>query len=196
MMTQKSRRRRDFFSGLALALTMSAAFALVLGRVFEVASGPTAPPSGTLAPEFSATTVDGETVELSAYEGRVVLLDFWATWCGPCVRSLPELERLHRRYREDGLVVLGINQEPNRVEHVRSFLRTHDIPFPSVRDDRDIAWKYGDHLFPTTVLVGPDRTVLATYRGPPDPARLEADVQRALAPSGGRSARNPTPSGG
>jgi thiol-disulfide isomerase/thioredoxin len=159
---------------------MGLAFALVLGRIIEVASGPTAPPRGQLAPAFSAETLDGREVALSDFEGRVVLLDFWATWCPPCVASLPHLESLHRAHADEGLVVLGVNQEPDQPERVRAFLRRHDVTFPSVRDDRDIAWAYGVHSYPTSVLIGPDRRVLHTYRGPPPPDRLARDVVEAL----------------
>jgi thiol-disulfide isomerase/thioredoxin len=173
-------QRRDLASGLALTITMGLAFALVLGRVVEVASGPTAPPRGEPAPAFSAETLEGRAVELSDFEGKVVLLDFWATWCPPCVATLPQLEALHRAHADEGLVVLGVNQEPDRVDQVRAFLRRHDVTFPSVRDDRDIAWRYGVHSYPTSVLIGPDQRVLKTYRGPPPPDRLARDVRAAL----------------
>ena len=173
-------QRRDLASGLALTVTLSLAFALVLGRVVEVASGPTAPPRGESAPAFSAQTLEGRAVALSDFAGQVVLLDFWATWCPPCVATLPHLEALHRAHADEGLVVLGVNQEPDQTAHVRAFLRRHDVTFPSVRDDRDIAWRYGVHSYPTSVLIGPDQRVLKTYRGPPPPDRLARDVREAL----------------
>lgn len=173
--------RRELWSGLLLALTMALAFALVLGRIWEVASGPPAPTPGKPAPSFTAETLEGETVALDDFAGHVVLLDFWATWCPPCVASMPHLETLHRERRDEGLVVLGINQEPDRPDHVQAFLRRHDLTFPSVRDDRDIARRYGVFSYPTSVLIGPDQRVLQTYRGPVAPARLERDVEAALA---------------
>jgi len=190
MSSSTPHRRRDLASGLALTLTVGAAFALMAGRMIEVATGPTAPPTGEVAPAFTAETLTGREVALSDFEGRVVLLDFWATWCPPCVATLPHLEALHRAHGEQGLVVLGVNQEPDQPDHVRAFLRNHDVTFPSVRDDASIAWRYGVYSFPTTVLIGPDQRVLKTYRGPPPPDRLAQDVQTALA---ARSRGSPPP---
>ncbi len=181
MPSMKAIRARSLGSGTALVVTMVAALGVVSSRIVAVASGPGAPVSGEPAPAFSGQTLNGKPVSLRGLEGQVVLLDFWATWCPPCVASLPHLETLHERYRAQGLVVLGINQEPDDVEGVQSFLRQHDVTFPSVRDDQGIAWAYGVYSFPTSVLVGRDQTVVATYRGPPSPRRLEADVRAALA---------------
>jgi len=185
----EARRRRNLRSGVLLAGTMALAFAVVAGRLLEVATGPAAPTVGNPAPAFAAETVGGRSVALEDFEGQVVLLDFWATWCPPCVASMPHLERLHREHADQGLVVLGVNQEPDRPAHVQAFLRRHDITFPSIRDDANIAGRYGVYSFPTTVLVGPDQRVLRTDRGPVPPDRLARSVREAL------EARNPGASG-
>jgi thiol-disulfide isomerase/thioredoxin len=85
-----------------------------------------------------------------------VLLDFWASWCGPCIRSMPTLEKLHHDYRAQGLVVLGIDVGEKR-EVVEKFLTTKPVPYPVIMgDEAGIPAAYGVSAYPTFVMIAPD----------------------------------------
>lgn len=172
-------------SGTALTVTMAAAFGVVAGSLWRVASGPAAPTAGQPAPAFRAERLSGGWLALSDLRGQVVLLDFWATWCPPCVASIPHLQHLHETYSGDGLAVVGVNQEPNAREPVRQFLRRRGLSFPNVADaGRGVARRYGVYTYPTTVLVDRHGRIARRYRGTVSAARLERDVRDLLAEPG------------
>jgi len=168
-------------TGAALSALMAASFFLVAAQIVALAFGPEPPSAGDVAPAYGGPTVSGEDLDAGALDGQVVLLDFWATWCPPCVSSMPHLQALQDRYGAQGLQVVGVNQEPGQVDRVRRFLRTNNIGFTSIVDHAGaIAARFGVHTFPTSFLIGRDRRVITSYRGVPSFARLEQDVQDAL----------------
>jgi thiol-disulfide isomerase/thioredoxin len=107
---------------------------------------------GAPAPEVVAERVSGsDPVDLPALRGRVVLLDFWATWCGPCRRIMPELDRLHRALHAQGLSVIGLTDE--RPETVRAFLARTPVTYTLARDIGRTARRFGVRAMPTLVVV-------------------------------------------
>jgi len=88
---------------------------------------------GKPAPDFSARDLSGNEISLSQYRGRVVLLDFWATWCLSCVLESPNIKRVYNKYKDDGFVVIGINQDQNRWE-LDAFIQRERIEWPQVFD--------------------------------------------------------------
>jgi thiol-disulfide isomerase/thioredoxin/outer membrane lipoprotein-sorting protein len=121
--------------------------------------------TGKEAPLFRGVSLDGKTYNLAELKGKPVLLDFWATWCGPCIRSMPTLEKIHADYRDQGLVVLGIDVGEKR-ETVEKFLQTKPIPYPVIMgDEAGIPAAYGITVYPTFVMIGPDGKVAATQFG-------------------------------
>jgi thiol-disulfide isomerase/thioredoxin/outer membrane lipoprotein-sorting protein len=121
--------------------------------------------TGKDAPQFRGVSLDGKTYSLAELKGKPVLLDFWATWCGPCIRSMPALEKIHTDYRDQGLVVLGIDVGEKR-ETVEKFLLTKPIPYPVIMgDEAGIPAAYGIAVFPTFVMIGADGKVVATQFG-------------------------------
>jgi thiol-disulfide isomerase/thioredoxin len=173
-------QRADWVSGVVLILLVALAFGVVGTRILSVASGPAPPGPGARAPVLLATTLAGERESLASRLGQVVLVDFWATWCPPCVASMPTLERLHQRFRDRGFTVLGVNEEPGLEDHVAAFLRQRGISFPTLVDAGSVAPSWGVYSYPTSFLVGRDGRIRATYRGPASEARLAADVEAAL----------------
>lgn len=120
------------------------------------------------APGFSLVNDQGIGVSLDDYEGKVVLLNFWATWCPPCIQEMPSLNATYERFREDGLVVLGISVDEDADEY-RDFLRTSGVTFPTVRDpERTVSTRYGTMKYPESYLISRDRRVLRKYVGPED----------------------------
>jgi thiol-disulfide isomerase/thioredoxin len=109
------------------------------------------PPSS--APDFTLQSLDNQEITLSKLKGKVVLLDFWATWCAPCRESIPHLIQLHNSYREKGLEVIGMNLDKGSLETVHRFGKSMDIPYPITITTEDIARDYGVTALPTTVLI-------------------------------------------
>jgi thiol-disulfide isomerase/thioredoxin len=110
-------------------------------------------PSTGLAPDFTLKTLDGEDLVLSQLKGKAVLLDFWATWCGPCRESIPHLIQLHKAYRTKGFEVIGVSLDKGDVEIVRNFAKSMDIPYPIVIASDDVARNYRVTAIPTTFFI-------------------------------------------
>lgn len=109
---------------------------------------------GQLAPDFTLQDLSGHAVTLSAYRGqKVVLIDFWATWCGPCRMAMPGLQELADKYHDHGLEILSVNQgEP--ADHVRDFIQHEKYTFHVVLDQNQaVGEQYGVQGIPTLVLV-------------------------------------------
>lgn len=106
---------------------------------------------GKLAPSFTLKDLEGKQVSLSDFKGKVVLLDFWATWCGPCIRAIPHLEALHRKYKEQGLVVIGINHERDH-DKVKAFSK-EQISYVVLLDADEQFKEYGIRGIPTAFYI-------------------------------------------
>lgn len=123
-------------------------------------------PLGTRPPEFNARTLEDEAVSPSALQGRVVLLNFWATWCRECRAEMPAFERLHREFEPKGLTILGINVR-ERAEAVRRYADELKLTFPLVVDPSgDIGTRYGVVGLPTSFLIRRDGEAVALAIGP------------------------------
>jgi thiol-disulfide isomerase/thioredoxin len=178
-MTKKS-KTADRISGVITFLLMLTAFLLVSRRVINVGMGPLPLGPGKPAPEISSTYVNGGDFLLTGYKGQIVLLDFWATWCPPCVAAMPELQRISQEYAASGVAVVGVNQEPNSIPKVRRFLREREISFPSIIDPGDIAQTFGVVSFPTTIIVDHEGLIRVVHRGAVSGTRLEVDIKRLI----------------
>lgn len=120
---------------------------------------------GMQAPDFELETLDGTPVRLSDYRGQVVLLYFWATWCGACRMELPGLLAVHERYREKGLTIVGVNLLESK-ERVQSFVDGAGMEFPVLLDSRGRAGNlYGAHSIPTNYFLDRDGVVRQVVRG-------------------------------
>lgn len=122
---------------------------------------------GDAAPEFALRDMDGNEWNLAELRGKVVLLNFWATWCGPCRKEMPHLEQLHRKYAQYGLVLLGVNDEPR--ERVREYLQEAGITFPNLHSPGGEAFRlFGVHALPTSLVIdqrGQVRNRIEGFRG-------------------------------
>lgn len=116
------------------------------------------------APEFELPTLAGDSVNLAGFKGKPVLLSFWATWCGPCRRELPVLNSLYSKYKDDGLVVVGVNDEDKGV--ARKHLEKEGIGFPTLHDRKHAVHRmFRVGSIPTVVLVDKDGIVAQVFRG-------------------------------
>ena len=131
---------------------------------------------GVSAPGFQLRSLAGGTGDIGALRGRVVLVNFWATWCPPCVQEMPSLERLHRALGGEGLSVLGVSVDEDEAA-VREFVSRHGMTFPILRDPGGrTAASYRTTGYPETFVIGPDGTILRILVGP-----AEWDTPEALA---------------
>ncbi len=105
------------------------------------------------APDFSLMSFEGREITLSQLKGKVVLLDFWATWCGPCKESIPYLIQLYKNYRESGFELVGMNIDKGDREAIRRFVMSMDIPYPVVSAPEDVVRSYRVTGIPATFLI-------------------------------------------
>lgn len=130
---------------------------------------------GELAPDFVLTYADGNQVKLSDLRGRPVILNFWATWCGPCRLEMPDLVRVYQEHAADGLVVIGVNfqEDAGRIEE---FAEEFDITFPLVADAGDIARAYQVRVMPSSYFIDKDGIVKTRWLGVLTPSVIEKNL--------------------
>jgi peroxiredoxin len=170
------------------AIRFAAAFALI--ALTYSASAPNGPRSavsvGQKAPSFQAKTVDGKTINFpDDYKGKVVLLDFWATWCAPCRAELPKVVAAYNQYHDKGFEVLSVSLDrPKQGPALLQFVKDNGMTWPQIYDGQ--YWKaaaavqYGVHAIPCPVLVNGDTgTIIAAGAGALG-SRLATALQSAL----------------
>jgi thiol-disulfide isomerase/thioredoxin len=125
---------------------------------YQVPDAPTLLAVGAQAPDWTLTDASGTTHTLSEYRGNVVVLDFWATWCGPCIRTMPEIQRLHEKYLRNDLIVLGVNswEESNSTAYMKSQGFTYGL----LLKGEDIAKGYRVETLPTVYVIGGDGKII------------------------------------
>ena len=146
-------------SASALRIVASVVFAVVAGT----ASSAIAP--STPAPDFSLHAMSGPNMRLQDQRGRVVMVNFWATWCAPCRQEMPQLNRLYQKYRSSGFVLLGVNvdDDPSKAAEVATKL---GVTFPVLLDaDKRVSKLYDLNTMPSTVVIDRDGKMRFLHRG-------------------------------
>jgi len=135
---------------------------------------------GALAPDFSLPQLSGELLQLSTYRGKVVLLDFWATWCDPCREEIPRFVNFQNKYGQQGLQVIGIAMDDSP-DPVRDFYQRFQINYPVVLGNATTGELYGGILgLPIAFLIARDGRIYAKHIGPTDVSVLEREIVSLL----------------
>ncbi len=151
-------------------------------------------PAGTPAPKLRLTTLDGRTLDLAAYRGRPVMLNFWATWCGPCAREFPLLRRTLDQRRSQGLVILGVLVNDS-AGNARKFMRDHGGTWPSGIDQgARAAAAFRVAGLPETVFVHKDGTLASRVLGELTQDDLEEQLSVLEGGAGAPPSKLPPPS--
>lgn len=155
---------------------------LLLAAALAAVAGAPATVAGTSAPDFVLPARDGTSVRLSDLKGQVVMVNFWATWCGPCRQEMPLLGQLQTKYEPLGFTVLGVNVEPDS-EAAKAWLKGVAVDFPILFDRRNaVAESFGVEGMPSSVFIDRTGNVRYVHRGykPGDESKY-ADMIRSLA---------------
>lgn len=134
-------------------------------------------------PSFTLQAVDGSAFSSRSLAGKVTLIDFWATWCEPCLQEIPQWNTLRGLYRKQGLEVLGITVQSGTDAEIRSSVEKLDIKYAIVIGDQDVVKGFGGIMgFPATFLVDRDGRIYKKYLGqyPSKHAQIERDIQQLL----------------
>jgi thiol-disulfide isomerase/thioredoxin len=135
------------------------------------------------APPISLTDIEGKRLDLADYKGKVVVLDFWATWCGPCRIEIPGLIEMQDKYAKEGFSVIGISFD-DEAEPVVQFYKDYKMNYPVAVGNQRIGELYGGVLgLPTTFLIGRDGRIYAKHTGATNPSIIEDEVRQLLAMS-------------
>ena len=139
---------------------------------------------GDVMPAYSATYLDGKTLDLAAEKGNVVLLNVWATWCGPCRFETPELQTLHEKYAQRGFKVIGVSIDEGGLEAVKDFVTENKITYPIALDaEGRVANVLRTTVLPTSVMIGRDGRIVWRKVGaimPNETAPLATLVEQTL----------------
>lgn len=160
------------------------ALVLIGGAAYLIASrneGREALQAAVPAPDFTYPDLAGHPTALSSYRGKVVLLDFWATWCEPCQAEIPDLKKLYSDYRDKGFVVVGVAMDSMGREIVEPFVKANDVDYPILVSKGEPPSGYPIIGFPTAFLIDRKGMVAQRYVGEMGYEDFAKDVKDALA---------------
>jgi peroxiredoxin len=139
-----------------------------------------APEEGSLAPDFRLENLDGSEVRLSDYRGQPIVLNFWATWCAPCRKEIPQFVDAYKRFRGDGLMVIGVNLQEGK-SIARGYVEDYGMQFPVAIDiDGEVGDAYRLLGLPVTYFIDRDGVVRGVFTGPFEEKERDTEVRGAI----------------
>jgi peroxiredoxin len=146
---------------------------------------PTGTAVGQYPPDFSLADLDDNVVTLADFEGKVLIIDLWATWCPPCREEIPFLVDLYEEHKDNGLVVVGIGLDQGGAGALKPFVEKNGVTYPILVGDRAVGQSYGASSIPTTYIIGRDGRIVARHVGfhPSIGAEMRETVEGLLTPA-------------
>ncbi|MGH9449501.1 MAG: TlpA family protein disulfide reductase [Terriglobia bacterium] len=149
-----------------------------------------------LAPDFSLTDLDGQTISLANFRGKVVILDFWATWCGPCRMEIPGFVQLQQKYGPQGFQIIGVSMD-NGPQPVREFYQQFHMNYPVAMGNEKLGELYGGIIgLPTTFVIGRDGRIYDKIPGAVEPGLFDTEIRTLLAAPANTEVKNFQSAGG
>ena len=161
----------------ALILTAGCGSSTSDTAVVQAAEGEAPQP----APDFTLEAADGKQVKLSDYKGQVVLLNFWATWCGPCKIEMPWFIEFQRKYKDQGFTVLAVSLDEEGWEAVRPYAESLKPNFPILLGNDEIAERFdGVVALPTTLIINKEGQIVGRHTGLVNKSEYESEIESLL----------------
>jgi cytochrome c biogenesis protein CcmG, thiol:disulfide interchange protein DsbE len=171
-----SGRMRNIATAILLAVAAAGGVYAVLHHRKEVTEEQIRAEARTAAPDFTLLDLEGKPRQLSSFRGKVVLLDYWATWCAPCKVEVPHLVALQKRYGPQGLQIIGISMDDDAAP-VRTFARDFSVNYPIVLGNADLAQSYGGVLgLPVAFLIDREGRIVKRLDGDVKLQGLESEI--------------------
>ncbi len=180
-------RRHQWFLAAALGLgAVVVSCDTTAYRVAEADSSLKPPHERQTAPDFELKDADGRTVRLSDYRGKVVLLNFWATWCGPCKLEIPWFVEFEKELKDEGFAVLGISMDEGGWDVVKPYLESVRVNYRVLMGNEEVAMAYGGvESLPTTFLIDREGRIARVHVGLVSKAEYENDIKTLLGQESG-----------
>jgi peroxiredoxin len=186
--------RRRIFTGITLASAVLGIYLLwpvVLHIVAQAILSSKAITASRAAPDFTLNDTKGERLRLADDRGKVVLLNFWATWCGPCKVEIPWFIEFQKTYQARGFTVLGVSMDEDGWKVINPYVAAEKINYPIVLGDEKVNMLYGGiEALPTTFLIGKDGSVAYLHQGLVSKGDYEKEILQLLKASTGHTRPN------
>jgi peroxiredoxin len=179
-MKRITQRGKNTRSNVMVAVVFIIIFVLAIGIALGTQRS-TNPFVGQTAPAFELKNLDGKTVSSSEFKGKVVVLDFWATWCGPCRMEIPSFIQLQKKYEKKGFTFVGVSLDQDGPDVVRDFVKKTGMNYPQLMASYEIFKNYGSpDAIPTTFLIDRKGIIRTVLRGYHTQSVFESEIQKLL----------------